>query len=42
MDNKYPVDKHPRYKYIDPGHDGALYADDFDFVEYTKKQRASG
>lgn len=41
MDNKYPVDKHPRYKYIDPGHDGALYADDFDFVEYTKKQRAS-
>lgn len=39
MDNKYPVEKHPRYKYIDPGHDGSIHPGDFNFVEYSKKLR---
>lgn len=38
MDFKYQPDKHKRYKYIDPGHKGALYDENFDFVVYRKEQ----
>lgn len=34
MDDKYPLEKHPRYKYMDPGHDGAVHDEDFDFIQY--------
>jgi len=35
MDKKYPVEKHKRYKYIDPGkRRNALYNKPFNFVEY--------
>lgn len=34
MDRKYPVDKHPRYMYIDPGHKGAVVDKPFDFMRY--------
>lgn len=33
-DYKYPVEKHPRYIYIDPGHKGAVVDRPFDFVRY--------
>lgn len=38
-DDKFPVENHPRYKYIDPGHKGAAYDEPFNFVEYRKKQK---
>lgn len=37
MDDKYPLEKHPRYAYIDPGHRGALYDEPFDFAEYRRR-----
>lgn len=42
MDNKYPVEKHPRYKFIDPGHSGALHEKPFDFSIYIKAQKEQG
>lgn len=36
MDNKYPIEKHERYAYIDPGHKGALADKPFDFARYRR------
>ena len=36
MDKKYPVEKHRRYLYIDPGHRGAFATRPFDFAKYRK------
>ena len=36
MDNKYPIEKHERYAYVDPGHKGSLVDKPFDFVRYHK------
>lgn len=37
--DKYSLESHPRYRYIDPGHKGAEYEDAFDAEEYVKWKR---
>lgn len=37
MDFKYPIEQHPRYAWIDPGHKGSKYPDKFDFVAYCHR-----
>lgn len=32
--DKYKLEEHPRYKYIDPGHEGAVYKDNLRYEEY--------
>ncbi len=41
MDDKYPVESHSRYKYIDPGHKGALYNEPFSFKNLRRETRGS-
>lgn len=36
MDDKYPVERHPQYMYIDPGHAGAVVDAPFDFMRYRQ------
>lgn len=37
---KYDLTRHPRYKYIDPGHDGALFKEPFNAAEYIAQLQA--
>lgn len=39
---KYRLESHPRYKYIDPGHDGAAYRSLFDAEAYVASRRDGG
>ena len=36
-DKKYPLERHRRYRYIDPGHKGAVYDLPFEFSQYRKE-----
>lgn len=36
---KYDPAKHPNYMYVDPGHQGCIYTDLFDYLDYCKKHR---
>lgn len=40
-DKKYPVEKHPLYKYLDPGHKGAKYPTAFNFIKYRQMQKGA-
>jgi type IV secretion system protein VirD4 len=40
LDNKYPLEKHPRYHLIDPGHKRERESEVFDFRAYQRKRRA--
>ena len=37
--DKYSLESHPRYRYIDPGHKGAEYEDSFDAAKYVEWKR---
>lgn len=46
LDHKYVIEHHPRYEYIDPGHEPykkvpAKYKEDFDFKKYLDNKRRS-
>lgn len=38
-DKKYPLERHPRYKQVDPGHAGAMHAERFDFASYSNRSK---
>lgn len=38
-DKKYPLERHPRYKQVDPGHTGAVHAERFDFASYSNRSK---
>lgn len=37
---KYDLGCHPLYKYVDPGHGGAAYGDEFDAAKHVAQERA--
>lgn len=39
LDDKYPLESHPRYEWIDPGHEGGKFTKPFDFVAYMEQRR---
>lgn len=41
-DQKYPIEKHPRYPFVDPGHAGARYETKFNFMEYQQIPKGKG
>lgn len=41
-DKKYPLERHKRYRFIDPGHKGAVYDCPFDFNQYRKEANKEG
>lgn len=43
-DTKYPLEKHPRYNWIDPGwrHRSCRFKEPFDVKKYMEAQRAKG
>ena len=38
-DKKYPLERHPRYRHIDPGRPGARHAERFGFASYRTRQK---
>lgn len=38
-DKKYPLERHPRYRHIDPGRPGARHAERFGFASYRIRQK---
>lgn len=38
-DKKYPLERHPRYRHIDPGRPGARHAERFGFASYQTRQK---
>lgn len=39
LDDKYPLESHPRYEWIDPGHEGGKFTVPFDFTAYMEGRR---
>lgn len=41
-DEKYPIERHPRYPQVDPGHAGSAYPRRFDFAAYREATENGG